>query len=162
MIALAKAAKELQHRIILNRGCRSDLPWWACFLSDWNGVSMMSRYTPASYGATVTSDASGSWGCGAYSLSGEWFQFEWPTFWLDWHITIKELPIVLCVAIVLGVHRPMGSCVLLFGWSKIPFCYCVDAWVSPWWTARPLLLQNHSIDTGHTEWHDLIFPRLLS
>ena len=61
---------------------------------------MMSRYTPASYGATVTSDASGSWGCGAYSSSGEWFQFEWPAFWLDRHITIKELlPIVLGVAI---------------------------------------------------------------
>ena len=100
MIALAKAAKELHHRIRSNKGFRSDLQWWAFLLPDWNGISMMSRYTPASYGATVTSDASGSWGCGAYSSSGEWFQFEWPPFWLDRHITIKELlPIVLGVAI---------------------------------------------------------------
>ena len=100
MIALTKATKELHHRIRLNRGFRSDLQWWACFLPDWNGVSMMSRYTRAGYGATVTSDASGSWGCGAYSSSGEWFQFEWPAVWLDRHITIKELlPIVLGVAI---------------------------------------------------------------
>ena len=91
MIALTKVAKELHHRIRLNRGFRSDLQWWACFLPDWNGISMMSRHTPAVYGATVTSDASGSWGCGAYSSSGEWFQFEWPASWLDRHITIKEL-----------------------------------------------------------------------
>ena len=60
---------------------------------------MMSRYTRADYRATITSDASGSWGCGAYSSSGEWFQFEWPASWLDRHITIKELlPIVIAVA----------------------------------------------------------------
>ena len=180
MIALAKAAKELQHRIRLNRGCRSDLQWWECFLPDWNGVSMMSRYTLASYWATVTSDASGSWGCGAYSSSGEWFQFEWPAFWLDWNITIKEfLPILLGVAIVLGVQLclvwrlclvyncawctlPHGVMCSPFERSKIHFCCCVDAWVSPWWTARPLLLQNQSIDTWHTEWHDLISRKLLS
>ena len=45
------------------------------------------------------SDASGSWGCEAYTSTGQWFQFSWPEAWMDLHITVKELlPIVLGVA----------------------------------------------------------------
>ena len=48
---------------------------------------------------TITSDASGSWGCGAYTCSGEWFQLKWPKRWHHYHITVKELlPIVLAIA----------------------------------------------------------------
>jgi len=48
---------------------------------------------------TITSDASGSWGCGAYTYSGEWFQLKWPKRWHHYHITVKELlPIVVAVA----------------------------------------------------------------
>ena len=47
----------------------------------------------------ITSDASGSWGCGAYLSTGSWFQLEWPRSWADYHITVKEmLPIVLATA----------------------------------------------------------------
>ena len=47
----------------------------------------------------LTSDASGSWGCGAYLSTGAWFQLEWPKSWASTHITVKELlPIVLAVA----------------------------------------------------------------
>ena len=43
----------------------------------------------------VTSDASGNWGCGAFSGS-HWFQLAWPDCWAEVHITAKELvPIVL-------------------------------------------------------------------
>ena len=46
------------------------------------------------------SDASGTWGCGAFSSQGEWFQLEWPDSWRELHITIQELlPIVLSVAL---------------------------------------------------------------
>ena len=52
------------------------------------------------YVATITSDASGTWGCGAFSSRGEWFQLEWPDSWRGLHITIQELlPIVLSVAL---------------------------------------------------------------
>ena len=52
-----------------------------------------------SYEATITSDASGQWGCGAFSSDGEWFQLEWPDSWIGVHITIKELlPMVVAMA----------------------------------------------------------------
>ena len=48
----------------------------------------------------LTSDALGSWGCGAYLMSGEWFQLELPRSWAGVHITIKELlPIVIGAAV---------------------------------------------------------------
>ena len=71
MITLSTVAKELHHRIRLNRGFRSDLQWWASFLPSWNGVSMMSGVVPACPTASITSDASGSWGCGAFSSAGK-------------------------------------------------------------------------------------------
>ena len=43
---------------------------------------------------------SGSWGCGAFTSSGEWFQVVWPDSWSSVHITVKELlPIVIGVAL---------------------------------------------------------------
>ena len=50
---------------------------------------------------TVTSDASGSWGCGALVEGGSlWFQFQWPASWREVNIATKELfPIVLAAAL---------------------------------------------------------------
>ena len=61
---------------------------------------MMDRATRAGHAATITSDASGSWGCGAHTAEGEWFQLRWPPAWREVHITVKEFhPIVLAMAI---------------------------------------------------------------
>ena len=50
--------------------------------------------------ATITSDASGSWGCGAFMSEGTWFQLQWPQSWEGVHITVKELvPVVLGLAV---------------------------------------------------------------
>ena len=47
----------------------------------------------------LTSDASGSWGCGAFTSTGQWFQLALPDSWQEVHITMKELlPIVLAAA----------------------------------------------------------------
>ena len=47
----------------------------------------------------ITSDASGSWGCGAYH-NQRWFQLQWTQSTINWHITSKELlPIVVAAAI---------------------------------------------------------------
>ena len=47
----------------------------------------------------ITSDASGTWGCGAF-YNSFWFQFSWLQILQDLHITIKELlPIVMAAAI---------------------------------------------------------------
>ena len=100
MFALVSVVRRPYHRIRLNAGFRSDLTWWATFLPAWNGVSMMAGRTQRSVSATITSDASGTWGCGAFLSSGEWFQLEWPESWSDTHITVKELlPIVIAVAL---------------------------------------------------------------
>ena len=117
MIQLASVAKELHHRIRLNVGFRSDLQWWAQFLTPWNGVGMMSGITESGFEVSITSDASGSWGCGAFSSEGEWFQIPWPESWNGIHITVKELLPVI-VAIALWGHRWRGKAVK---------CWCDNA-----------------------------------
>ena len=83
----------------MNRGFKSDLQWWALFLPTWNGVSMMAGAVRSGWSATMTSNASGSWGCGAFTSSGEWLQLQWPESWASVHITVKELaPVELGVA----------------------------------------------------------------
>ena len=48
----------------------------------------------------VTSDASGSWGCGALTDAGQWFQVQWPESWARINIAAKEMvPVVISVAI---------------------------------------------------------------
>ena len=57
---------------------------------------MMSGVVPAYPSASITSDASGSWDCGAFSSVGDWFQLKWPESWSEVHITLKELlPIIM-------------------------------------------------------------------
>jgi len=69
-------------------------------LEKWNGRSMMSGLVKGPVSGVLTSDASGSWGCGALSSGGCWFQLQWPEAWADVHITVKELlPVVIGVAI---------------------------------------------------------------
>ena len=100
MITLSTSVRELHHHVRLNTSFRSDLQWWAVFLTQWNGVSMMSVPRKAKPGVIIVSDASGNWGCGAYSSMGEWFQFQWPESWAGIHITIKELlPIIMSCAL---------------------------------------------------------------
>jgi hypothetical protein len=65
MIDLSSVPKELHHRVRLNKGFQSDLHWWVAFLEGWNGVSMFGGVVRQQPSAVLTSDASGSWGCGA-------------------------------------------------------------------------------------------------
>lgn len=100
MIELSKVAKKLHHHIRLNAEFHSDLEWWALFLPGWNGVGMLSSLCQHPHTVTVTSDASGSWGCGAFTSNGQWFQYPWPESWSAVHITVKELlPIIMSCAL---------------------------------------------------------------
>jgi hypothetical protein len=90
MIDLSATPKELHHRVRLNKGFQSDLNWWAAFLEGWNGVSLFGGVLRQQASATVTSDASGSWGCGAYNNSGAWFQFSWPESWAQITLTQRS------------------------------------------------------------------------
>ena len=48
----------------------------------------------------MTSDASGGFGCGGFSIPHGWFQIQWPESWRNTHITAKELvPVVIAAAL---------------------------------------------------------------
>ena len=71
---------------------------------DWNGISMIPQHRVTLH---VTSDASGSWGCGAF-CDAHWFQLPWPSSWAETTIMTKELsPIVL--ASMLWGHQCQGK-----------------------------------------------------
>jgi len=104
LLALDRAS---HHIIRLNEGARADLLWWRTFLEDWNGTSFFPTSIPA---IEVISDASGSYGCGAFSHNYGWFQLEWPESWQAINITAKELVPVILAAALWG-HQWKRSCV---------------------------------------------------
>jgi hypothetical protein len=77
----------------LDTQVKADLAWWKLFAESWNGVSVLPPLTPL---FTVVSDASGSWGCGAFQRhTRAWLQLPWPEPWTHMNIAAKELlPIV--------------------------------------------------------------------
>ncbi len=82
----------LSHHMRLNLCARADLAWWNTFLQGWKGKS----FFPGAM--EVTSDASGSYGCGAI-FGNTWFQVLCPPSWAAINITAKELvPIVIAAA----------------------------------------------------------------
>ena len=91
MIDLLKtpSATKGHHHIRLNAGFRADLGWWNAFVERWNGVSILPDRERLG-AVVVTSDASGGWGCGAWSES-EWFQWQWTEEAREFHISFKEL-----------------------------------------------------------------------
>ena len=65
MLDLLHAVPSSQPIIRLNNSFRADLAWWHTFLTRWNGESFL---PPPSLlpETTLTTDASGLWGCGAW------------------------------------------------------------------------------------------------
>lgn len=100
-------ARSNHHFIRLSAGARADLLWWQVFLEHWNGRSFFPRQTPTTI---ITSDASGSFGCGAFSLEHGWFQLEWPPSWSTINIAAKELVPIVIAASLWGPDLH-GSCI---------------------------------------------------
>ena len=73
--------------------------WWSEYIADWNGISLLQSLGELVPTTTLTSDASGTWGCGAYWES-KWFQLAWSdTVGVSSNIAVKELiPIVMAAA----------------------------------------------------------------
>lgn len=95
MIGVAYSFWELHHWMYLSEGFPLDL---VTFLTRWNGRSMMEVYDPCwTPQVLLTSDKSGSWGCGAEGKN-EWIQCQWNSTWAGKDIAAKELlPIVLAL-----------------------------------------------------------------
>ena len=67
MYNVAAKVQEMDYYTRLNKEFRSDLYWWHTFVTSWNGISFLQvasgNSTPQ---ATIQTDASGTWGCGAF------------------------------------------------------------------------------------------------
>lgn len=98
-ISLLSVAKKRHYHIRLNAEFRSDLMWWRVFAKHWNGASLL--ITNDSRECMLTSDASGSWGCGAW-YNDMWFQSQWEERLREWHIAAKELTPILIASIIWG------------------------------------------------------------
>ena len=98
LIELQKQARRAHHYIRLHAQVRADLLWWKAFAEHWNGITFFPA--PTEVEAEFASDASGSWGCGAWSDT-MWWQYKWPPK-LQREITFKELFAVIIATAVWG------------------------------------------------------------
>ena len=101
LIDLLSSTRHLDQFVRLNREARADLEWWFMFISTWNGTAMMLVDRTVDPAVTLTSDASGTWGCGAY-VGNHWFRLPWIGFILEAHITVKELVPIVIAALMWG------------------------------------------------------------
>ena len=81
--------------------------WWYIFVERWNGISLLWDLGMVDAHEQVYSDASGSWGCGAYQ-DPYWFQLEWSPRLLQLPIAVKQLIPVVLAAATFG-HRWSGK-----------------------------------------------------
>ena len=87
------------HHVRLNAAAREDIVWWHLFAVHWNGISMLWDSSIQSPEFNIFSDASGSWGCGAF-WGCQWFHLRWLDHLQSRSITIKELtPVVIGAAL---------------------------------------------------------------
>ena len=101
LIDLSTTAKKLDQFVRLNREARADIEWWFSFVSSWNGTAMMLADLVSNPSITLTSDASGNWGCGAY-VGSHWFMLPWMGRVQGAHITVKELVPIVIAAVMWG------------------------------------------------------------
>ena len=111
LFTLMARTPERHHFVHLDQVAKADLAWWHCFLQSWHGASFIVPEGPPSI--RVHSDASGSFGCGAFTSASQWFQVRWPESWADVDISAKEMvPIVLAAAIWGGSWKGRRVCFL--------------------------------------------------
>ena len=103
LIDAAARAQAPHHFIRLTKHCRADLLWWSEFASSWNGTAICTPHDPSVWCYT---DASGSWGCGAFlsTSPAPWFQLQWPEDWATRNIAAKELIAIVIAAAIWGAH----------------------------------------------------------
>ena len=105
LFALLSTTSNPCHFIRLNTIARADIHWWQCLINHWNGCSFFPPPLPSAH---VYSDASGSFGCGAFVQGTGYFLLQWPQSWAPVEITAKEL-VPLVVAAALWGQRWSGN-----------------------------------------------------
>ena len=105
LIENMKTPRLLDQPTRLTAKAKADIAWWLLFVEDWNGVGFF-PLTENSSSLQVFSDASGSWGCGAFTETTPtlYFQFQWPSSWESVNIAAKELLPVVAGAALWGKH----------------------------------------------------------
>ena len=91
-------------RVLFSESCLPKqiyILWWYLFATDWNVISMLWDIGKLLPEFNVVSDASGTWGCGAY-WDEKWFHFQWPSILQSLNIAIKELIPVVVAATSFG------------------------------------------------------------
>ena len=99
IIALLSVGKRHHDHIRLNAEFKADIAWWLTFAAHWNGTSLIIH--PDSQTILLASDASGSWGCGAWQ-GIEWFQIKWDENLQHLHIAAKEIVPIMVAAVIWG------------------------------------------------------------
>ena len=95
---LSTKVSNLDYFVCLNQSARSDLRWFQ-FAKQWNGKAMIYCRQKEVAQGTLVSDASGSWGCGAF-FRDKWFPLKWAGNLKNAHISVKKLvPITVAAAI---------------------------------------------------------------
>ena len=91
LIELSKVPKHLNQVVWLNLSARKDIEWWLIFAWFWIRVTFL----PFGQAWTsLTSDASGSWGWGAFWID-RWFQLQWADRLHPQDVSAKELVPIL-------------------------------------------------------------------
>ena len=91
---MSASVHHLDQFVRLNVEARADMEWRYRFIANWNGTATNDAHSDI----TITSDASGNWGCGAY-VDKQWFMLPWMGPIKDLHITVKELAPIVVAAI---------------------------------------------------------------
>ena len=127
-ISLLSIAKSRHHHIHLNAEFRADMAWWRVFAAHWNGAALVIH--AESNEVVLTSDASGSWGCGAWYES-KWFQLPWEGSFQHLHIAAKELIPIIAATDIWGAEwrgsRVLARCDNTAVVSVLNSHYCKDA-----------------------------------
>ena len=100
LYAMQQIGSSPSHHICLNAPARADMLWWHFFVDRWNGISILwDLQRQASASLSVYTDASGSWGCGAYGAP-HWLSLKWNARLQPLPIATKELiPVILAAAL---------------------------------------------------------------
>ena len=83
----------------LNKEALTEIAWWDTLLSQWQGTSVQQFLLLRHPDHHLFTDASGSWGCGAW-CGTQWLQVPWSSTSPLTSIALKELfPVVLAAAV---------------------------------------------------------------